>query len=73
MDAARGLAKTIAGSSPTSIRASKRVLNAVDSLGNWDKALELSHKEIVTLIQSKDTREGMTAFVQKRKPNWVNG
>ena len=73
MDAARSLAKTIAGNSPTSIRASKRVLNAVDSLGDWDKALELSHKEIVKLIQSKDTREGMTAFVQKRKPNWVNG
>ena len=73
MDAARVLAKTIAGNSPTSIRASKRVLNAVDSLGDWDKALELSHKEIVKLIQSKDTREGMTAFVQKRKPNWVNG
>ena len=73
MDAARGLAKTIAGNSPTSIRASKRVLNAVDSLADWDKALELSHKEIVKLIQSKDTREGMTAFVQKRKPNWVNG
>ena len=73
MDAARALAKTIAGNSPTSIRASKRVLNAVDSLGDWDKALELSYKEIVKLIQSKDTREGMTAFVQKRKPNWVNG
>ena len=49
------------------------MLNAVDSLGDWDKALELSYKEIVKLIQSKDTREGMTAFVQKRKPNWVNG
>ena len=73
MDAARSLAKTIAGNSPTSIRASKRVLNAVDSLGDWDKALELSYKEIVKLIQSKDTREGMTAFVEKRKPNWVNG
>lgn len=73
MDAARALAKTIAGNSPTSIRASKRVLNAVDSLGYWDKALELSHRELVQLIQSKDTREGMTAFLQKRKPNWVNG
>ena len=73
MDVARGLAKTIAGNSPTSIRASKRVLNAVDGLGDWDKALELSHGELVKLIQSKDTREGMTAFVQKRKPNWVNG
>lgn len=73
LDAARALAQTIAGNSPTSIRASKRVLNAVDDLGEWDKALQLSQAEIVQLIQSKDAREGMTAFVQKRKPNWVNG
>ena len=73
MSAARILAKAIAGNSPTSIRASKRVINAVDELGNWDKALELSNAEIGHLIKSKDAREGMTAFVQKRKPNWVNG
>ncbi|MDB4076729.1 enoyl-CoA hydratase-related protein [Porticoccaceae bacterium] len=73
MGAARALAQTIAGNSPTSIRASKRVLNAVDDLGKWDKALALSQAEIAQLIKSKDAREGMTAFVQKRKPNWVNG
>ena len=73
MDAARVLAQTIAGNSPTSIRASKRVLNAVDDLGSWDRALELSNTEIIKLIKSKDAREGMTAFIQKRKPNWVNG
>ena len=73
MKAARVLAATIVGNSPTSVRASKRVLNAVDNLGRWDKALELSNTEFVQLIKSKDAREGMTAFVQKRKPNWVNG
>ncbi|MEP3890288.1 MAG: enoyl-CoA hydratase-related protein [Hellea sp.] len=73
MTAARALAQTIAGNSPTSIRASKRVLNAVDDLGRWDKALALSTAEIVKLMQTKDCREGVTAFAQKRKPNWVNG
>ncbi|MGB0907686.1 MAG: enoyl-CoA hydratase-related protein [Maricaulaceae bacterium] len=73
LTAARELAQTIAGNSPTSIRASKRVLNAVDDLGNWDKALELSTAEIVKLMQTKDCREGVTAFAQKRKPKWVNG
>lgn len=73
MDAARAFAQTIAGNSPTSIRASKRVLNAVDELGKWDKALELSNAEIVKLMKTKDCREGVTAFAQKRKPKWVNG
>ena len=73
MSEARALAKTIAGNSPTSIRASKRVLNAVDEMGDWDKALELSKAEIVKLLQTKDAREGVTAFAQKRKPKWING
>jgi len=73
MTDARALAQTIAGNSPTSIRASKRVLNAVDNLGNWDEALAISKTEIVKLMQTKDMREGVTAFAQKRKPIWVNG
>ena len=65
--------KTIAANSPTSIRASKRVLNAVDAQGDWDKALALSETEIGGLLKTKDAREGVTAFAQKRKPKWVNG
>jgi len=72
MAAARTLAATIAGNSPTSIRASKRVLNAVDDLGNWGDALALSQAEIRKLLKTKDAREGVTAFAQKRKPNWKN-
>jgi len=73
LEAARGLATTIVGNSPTSIRASKRVLNAVDEMGDWSAALGLSKSEIVKLLKSKDAREGVTAFAQKRKPEWVNG
>jgi len=73
MAAARDLAQVIAGNSPTSIRASKRVLNAVDNLGNWDEALALSKTEIGNLMKTKDCMEGVTAFAQKRKPKWVNG
>ncbi len=73
LDEAWTLARTIAENSPTSIRASKRVLNQVDQMGDWDKALELSKKEIVSLLQTKDAREGVTAFAEKRKPKWVNG
>ena len=73
MAAARALAQTIASNSPTSIRASKRVLASVDALNNWDEALALSQAEIMRLMNTKDAREGVTAFAQKRKPKWVNG
>jgi enoyl-CoA hydratase/carnithine racemase len=73
MAAARALAQTIASNSPTSIRASKRVLAGIDALDNWDEALALSQAEIMRLMKTKDAREGVTAFAQKRKPKWVNG
>jgi acetyl-CoA C-acetyltransferase len=73
MDAARALAQTIAANSPTSVRASKRVIAGVDALSDWDAALALSKAEIVSLLQTKDAMEGVTAFAQKRKPNWING
>jgi acetyl-CoA C-acetyltransferase len=72
MTAARQLAQIIVANSPTSIRTSKRVLAAVDALDDWDEALALSNGEIVKLMATKDMREGVTAFAQKRKPNWVN-
>ena len=72
MTAARQLAQIIVANSPTSIRTSKRVLAAVDALDDWDEALALSNGEIVKLMKTKDMREGVTAFAQKRKPNWVN-
>jgi acetyl-CoA C-acetyltransferase len=73
MDAARALAQTIAANSPTSVRASKRVIAGVDNLNDWDAALALSEAEIVSFLQTKDAMEGVTAFAQKRKPNWING
>jgi enoyl-CoA hydratase/carnithine racemase len=73
MDAARALAQTIAANSPTSVRASKRVIAGGDALSDWDAALALSKAEIGSLLQTKDAMEGVTAFAQKRKPNWING
>jgi crotonobetainyl-CoA hydratase len=55
------------------VRASKRVITGVDALNDWDAALALSKAEIVSLLQTKDAIEGVTAFAQKRKPNWING
>ena len=73
MDAARALAQTIATNSPTSVRASKRVITGVDALNDWDAALALSKDEIVSLLQTKDAIEGVTDFDQKRTTNWING
>jgi len=72
LDHARQIAKTIAANSPSAIRASKRVLNEVDRIDDVAETFKLSGPEFKKLLQTKDAREGVTAFAEKRKPTWLN-
>lgn len=69
---ARALAATIAANSPVAIRASKRALHALDAIERQADALEANAPIIRWLMGSADFREGVTAFAQKRKPEWKN-
>jgi acetyl-CoA C-acetyltransferase len=73
LEKARELAATIMEGSPTSVRLSLQLLNEsavhaaeIDSVtGNYHKLLD-------ELLNSADMMEGVTAFSQKRKPDWKN-
>lgn len=71
LDVAIGLAETIAANSPTSVQqtvqAVDRVVAATDDHG-WVVTAEV--KEIVN--SSDDRAEGVSAFFEKRAPEWVN-
>ncbi len=72
MDRAMQMATEIAAQSPSSVRATKRVLNALNKAEGLDDSLAYSYEVLRDLMQTEDHREGVTAFVEKRKPNWVN-
>lgn len=72
LHAARALADTILGNSPSAIRASKQALNAIEDIEGLEKALEANAGIIGRLFRTNDLREGVTAFAEKRKPNWTN-
>lgn len=71
MDEAMKLAQDIAGQAPSSVRATKKVLNALEREA-LDGSLAYSYEVLADLMQTEDHREGVTAFAEKRKPNWVN-
>jgi enoyl-CoA hydratase len=70
VEAAKALARRIAGNGPLAVRASKAVIR--DS-GLWPDA-EMTERQtpyIAPVFTSADAREGAAAFAEKRPPRWT--
>ncbi len=69
MEEAKKLANTIAAKPPLAVKLAKEaVLKAANSPLN--EGLEFERKSFCLLLGSGDKREGMTAFIEKRKPEF---
>ena len=68
-DEARALADEIAGSAPLAVRASKRMMRAGLS-EEFDNHVQHVFLQLLPLFRSKDFREGMLSFLEKRDPNF---
>jgi methylglutaconyl-CoA hydratase len=69
LPAARELAATLVGNSPGALQATKRLL-IHGSQAELIRRLELGVEESVTIRNTADFREGLAAFLEKRKPKW---
>ena len=69
LDEAKGMAKKIAAKSPVAVKSAKEaVLKAFET--SLDEGLEFERKSFYLVFASEDRREGMKAFIEKRKPNF---
>ncbi len=72
MGAAMAKAREIASVSPSSVKATKRVLNKMDEMERLADGLAYSREVMEDLRVTEDFKEGVDAFVAKRKPEWKN-
>ncbi len=66
-----GEAAEIAKGSPQGLAASK-TLTTAPMLAAFDRHADELTRQSAELFVSEEAREGMLAFLQKRRPNWVN-
>jgi len=69
---ARALAAEILDGSPTSVRISLQVMEETRGIPDVIDAVTHPSAAIDDLLASEDFIEGVTAFTQKRRPNWHN-
>ena len=63
------LAREIAGKAPVAVELAKEaVLKAFDT--NLPEGMEFERKNFFILFSTDDQKEGMNAFIEKRKPEW---
>lgn len=72
LEGARRLAEELLECSPTSIRLTKELLNAQARYASEEDSVRQAYPAIDCLLASEDFMEGLTAFAQKRKPQWRN-
>jgi methylglutaconyl-CoA hydratase len=69
MERTQELARQLIDNSPTSLRLTKKLINGFIS-ADLDTQIDQAIKENAAIRQTADFREGVTSFLEKRKPKW---
>jgi enoyl-CoA hydratase len=70
LNEALSLADEIASRAPIAVRAAKKMVNASFESSLTDGLVE-EKRSFYELFDTADQKEGMQAFVEKRKPEWT--
>jgi len=72
LDRALALAEAVSRQSPPAVAACKQLIQRARS-GPIDASYAPERAAFVGLFDTRDQREGVNAFLEKRSPSWVNG
>ena len=69
LDAALDLASRVCKAAPLAVWASRKIVLASETESDQN-LIDMTNKEFGAVLASEDTKEGLTAFIEKRPPNW---
>lgn len=69
LEAAIDLALRVCKAAPLAVWASRKVVLA-SATESDQNLIDMTNKEFGAVLASEDTKEGLTAFIEKRPPNW---
>ena len=69
LDAAIDLALRVCKAAPLAVWASRKIVLASETESDQN-LIDMTNKEFGAVLASEDTKEGLTAFIEKRPPNW---
>ncbi|MGZ4773394.1 MAG: enoyl-CoA hydratase-related protein, partial [Ilumatobacteraceae bacterium] len=69
VQAATTLAEQICAAAPLAVRASRKVVLAA-AYEDDETLKKMTNEAFAEVLSSEDTKEGLTAFIEKRAPNW---
>jgi enoyl-CoA hydratase len=70
VDEALRLAEQIVANAPLAVWASRKVVLAA-AYADDETLKQMTNDQFATVLASNDTNEGLTAFIEKRAPNWT--
>jgi enoyl-CoA hydratase/carnithine racemase len=73
LEAAKAMAERVAGLSPKSVEFCKSLIHNARNGVPRRAGLALERERFMDLFDFEDQTEGVSAFLEKRKPNWKNG
>jgi enoyl-CoA hydratase len=69
IETASEIASKIAASAPLAVWASRRIVLS-SAFESDERLIKMTNDEFGAILQSEDTKEGLSAFIEKRQPNW---
>jgi enoyl-CoA hydratase len=69
LESALELAGRVCAAAPLAVWASRRVVLAA-AYESDEVLIEMTNREFAKILGSEDTREGLSAFIEKRPPKW---